>query len=338
MEQEDRPDTATEAMDELAIDAIEESTASPRAEQWRQYLSLIRNTPQLTEDEENALGKLIQAGHRAVLQLNELGATQDANAICPDHQLQEQEAKDAIRAADKAKRKLVEHNLRLAAYLAMQFRGRKIAMMDLIQDANFALMKAAENWDYGTGKRFGFVAQLYVKHTLTESCYRSEFHVPKNALYAMKKIETVSKIIYRELGHVDDAAIARELNVPLLTVKQLRTAVHNTERVISLDAPMGGNDERTLADTISGSGDDNPELIICGTILHEKMAAVLASLEPIEEKVVRLRFGFEDGATHSHEEVGRMCGTSPQVIQLAEARALRKLRHPSRSGQLTGLL
>lgn len=321
------------------IEEKEEGTPSSRADYWQQYQRLIKQTPLLTEEQEQELGKQILLGHRAIEQLKEIEKNNGANSALADPQLQEREVKAAIRTADKAKRQLVEHNLRLAAWIAMKFRSNKIAMMDLIQDANIALMKAAENWDYGAGKRFGYVAQLYVKQALTESCYKvGGFHIPKSVASAIRRIEAISTIVKSELGYTDDYVIARELNVPVLTVKQLRSAARNTQSTISLDSPLGDNDERTLADTISAPCEDSPELIICDAVLHEKMVVVLGSLEPIEEKVIRLRFGFEDGATHSQEDVGRLCGTSCEVIQLAEARALRKLRHPSRSGQLTGLL
>lgn len=313
------------------------------SEGLRDYLRAIREIPRITPEEERELGRLIQAGRVAAKRLAELEAARENGLMPIDYQSRIRELRRTIQAGEQAKRQLVERHLRLAASRTFRYKNRGVAMMDLIQDANMALMRAAENCDY-TGvpdNRFATFAAAYVDGALKESCNRvSVIHFSAFMLHAIRNVRKVSGIIWAVTGqNPTPKMVAEEMNAPLDLIYDLFDLWWTAWKITSLDAPISEEGEDPLLCLVVDEEDDgDPATVVTASSVRETVAAVLATLEHSEEKVIRFRFGFVDGSPHSQEEVSQACGMSLQEERLTEVRALRQLRHPSRSNQLVGLL
>jgi RNA polymerase primary sigma factor len=297
-------------------------------------MRLIRSAPPLTPEEEDALGNRIDAGRRAEKRLKDLNGAELINVE------EIRKCKATVREADSARRQLVERSLRFAAYLALRYQHRGVAVMDLIQDANIALIKAADRWEHHPEYRFAALAAKYIEGALKKSCYESCcIHLAPDMARAVIKINIVSRIMMMQLTHWPSAKeIADEMLLPIDLVKKIETASLESNTPSSLDKPVDEEEETTLGDLIPDRSAKTPEYLVMSGMLREKVESILATLEPEEEKVIRLRFGFEDGAVHTQEQIGRVFSWDVEDVRLTEAKAMRKLRHPSRSGQLVGFL
>jgi RNA polymerase primary sigma factor len=297
-------------------------------------MRLIRSAPPLTSEEEDVLGNRIDAGRRAEKRLKELDGAEQL------HMDEILKCKAVVREADSARRQLVERSLRFAAYLALRYRHRGVAVMDLIQDANIALIKAADRWEQLPEYRFTALAAKYIEGTLKESCYKSRcIHLAPDMARAVIKINIVSRVMMMQLAHWPSAKeIATEMLLPVDLVKKILRASLNSNTPSSLDKPVEEDEGTTLGDLIPDRSAKTPEYLVMSGMLREKVESILATLEPEEEKVIRLRFGFEDGTVHTQEQIGRVFSWEIEEVRLTEAKAMRKLRHPSRSGQLVGFL
>lgn len=306
----------------------------------RQFLdSLPERRPIPTPEEDQRMGEAIQAGHQAAKRLAELEKMEGSETLPDDYPRLVREVKDTISKGIKAKQELVERHLGLAVYIAGKYNSGTIEPMDLFQTACLALVKAADRWER-TDASFATYATAYIRGAVNH-CYdrASLVCIPVNTVLAIHKVNKVSTAIKATTGQtVTSEMIAAEMRLPLKLVRDLAATQHRTQ-MCSLDAPAYNNDEDDSDPLLAFvKAEDDPVKIVTNSIVKEKVAEVLSTLEPTEERVIRFRYGFVDKMPHTQQEVAHACGMTTTEEQLIETAALRRLRHPSRSGQLVGLL
>jgi len=269
------------------------------------YLKEIGRVPLLTPDEETELALKIQAGG-------------------PD--------------GEKAKQRLSEANLRLVVSIAKRYVGRGMQFLDLIQEGNLGLIKAVEKFDHTKGFKFSTYATWWIRQAITRAIadQARTIRIPVHMVETINKVKKVSSQLLHEYGHDPSAEeIAERLEMP---VDKVREIMRVAQEPVSLETPIGEEEDSHLGDFIPDDDAPVPAEAASQTLLKEQLADVLKTLTPREEKVLRLRFGLEDGRPRTLEEVGKEFNVTRERIRQIEAKALRKLRHPSRSKKLRDFL
>lgn len=268
----------------------------------RLYLKEIGKYPLLTTEEEIALAKQIAEGTP-----------------------QEQAA---------AKKKLSEANLRLVVSIAKRYVGRGMQFLDLIQEGNLGLIKAAEKFDYTKGYKFSTYATWWVRQAITRAIadQARTIRIPVHMVETINKLIRVNRQLAQELGRdPTPAEIAKEMGI---SESKVREIIKIAQEPVSLETPIGEEEDSHLGDFIEDENAPAPAEVASNAMMREQLQEVLHTLTPREEKVIRLRFGLEDGQAHTLEEVGKEFNVTRERIRQIEAKALRKIRHPGRSKKL----
>lgn len=268
----------------------------------RMYLKEIGKVPLLTSEEEIELAKQMEMGD------------------------------------DFAKRRLAEANLRLVVSIAKRYVGRGMQFLDLIQEGNLGLIKAVEKYDYSKGFKFSTYATWWIRQAITRSIadQARTIRIPVHMVETINRLVRTSRQLLQELGrepHPDE--IAQRMDLP---VERIREIMKISQDPVSLETPIGEEEDSHLGDFIQDEHVQVPIDAATFTLLHEQLMEVLDTLTEREQKVLRLRFGLDDGRPRTLEEVGREFNVTRERIRQIEAKALRKLRHPSRSKKLKDYL
>lgn len=268
----------------------------------RMYLKEIGRVPLLTAEEEVALAKRMQDGD------------------------------------EEAQKRLAEANLRLVVSIAKRYVGRGMLFLDLIQEGNLGLIKAVEKFDYTKGYKFSTYATWWIRQAITRAIadQARTIRIPVHMVETINKLIRVSRQLLQQLGREPaPEEIAKEMDI---TVERVREIMKIAQEPVSLETPIGEEEDSHLGDFIEDQDAPAPADAASFMLLKEQLEEVLDTLTPREEKVLRLRFGLDDGRARTLEEVGQNFGVTRERIRQIEAKALRKLRHPSRSRKLKDFL
>ena len=306
----------------------------------RMYLKEIGKVPLLSADEEIELAQNMEDGAVAIEKINVLKGRLDGASEEEKAEIKE-EIKTLQRNVDKgadAKKRLAEANLRLVVSIAKRYVGRGMLFLDLIQEGNLGLIKAVEKFDYKKGYKFSTYATWWIRQAITRAIadQARTIRIPVHMVETINKLIRVSRQLLQELGREPSPEeIAKEMSMP---VDRVREILKISQEPVSLETPIGEEEDSHLGDFIKDDNVPVPADAAAFTLLKEQLEEVLGTLTEREQKVLTLRFGLEDGRARTLEEVGKEFNVTRERIRQIEAKALRKLRHPSRSRKLKDYL
>ena len=306
----------------------------------RMYLKEIGKVPLLSADEEIELAQNMEDGAVAIEKINVLKGRLDGASEEEKAEIKE-EIKTLQRDVDKgadAKKRLAEANLRLVVSIAKRYVGRGMLFLDLIQEGNLGLIKAVEKFDYKKGYKFSTYATWWIRQAITRAIadQARTIRIPVHMVETINKLIRVSRQLLQELGREPSPEeIAKEMSMP---VDRVREILKISQEPVSLETPIGEEEDSHLGDFIKDDNVPVPADAAAFTLLKEQLEEVLGTLTEREQKVLTLRFGLEDGRARTLEEVGKEFNVTRERIRQIEAKALRKLRHPSRSKKLKDFL
>ena len=299
-------------------------------------LEEIQEIEEITEEEladTDAMADTFSTDDPVRMYLKEIGKVP---LLTPE---EERELAMKMAAGDEdAKRRMAEANLRLVVSIAKRYVGRGMLFLDLIQEGNLGLIKAVEKFDYEKGYKFSTYATWWIRQAITRAIadQARTIRIPVHMVETINKVIRVSRQLLQELGHdPSPEEIAAEMG---MSVEKVRDILKIAQEPVSLETPIGEEEDSHLGDFIQDEDASEPSEAASLTLLKEQLAEVLDTLTPREKKVLELRFGMIDGRTRTLEEVGKEFNVTRERIRQIEAKALRKLRHPSRSKRLRDFL
>ena len=323
-------------LESLGIDVLGDDALLPVDEDALPELEELEEIEEVTEEEMNeteAMADTFSTDDPVRMYLKEIGKVP---LLTPE---EEQDlAKRMAEGDEEAKRRMAEANLRLVVSIAKRYVGRGMLFLDLIQEGNLGLIKAVEKFDYTKGYKFSTYATWWIRQAITRAIadQARTIRIPVHMVETINKVIRVSRQLLQELGHDPSAEeIAAEMNMP---VDKVRDILKIAQEPVSLETPIGEEEDSHLGDFIPDEDASEPSEAASFSLLKEQLMEVLDTLTPREKKVLELRFGIVDGRTRTLEEVGKEFNVTRERIRQIEAKALRKLRHPSRSKKLRDFL
>lgn len=342
-EDDDADDIILDEEDEVEVEKIDLSVPDGVSveDPVRMYLKEIGKVPLLSAEEEIDLAQKMEEGNVAqekiVILKNRIEESEDEAEIADLKEEIKTLQKDVDAGAD-AKKRLAEANLRLVVSIAKRYVGRGMLFLDLIQEGNLGLIKAVEKFDYRKGYKFSTYATWWIRQAITRAIadQARTIRIPVHMVETINKLIRVSRQLLQELGREPSPEeIAEEMGMP---VERVREILKISQEPVSLETPIGEEEDSHLGDFIKDDNVPVPADAAAFTLLKEQLEEVLGTLTEREQKVLTLRFGLEDGRARTLEEVGKEFNVTRERIRQIEAKALRKLRHPSRSRKLKDYL
>ena len=316
-------DTVFDAFEEIRVDLTDDFDVEPDVEDLKEVENL--KLDQITETSFEG----ISVDDPVRMYLREIGRIP---LLSYDEELEL--AKKVLAGDEAAKQKLAESNLRLVVSIAKKYVGRGMLFLDLIQEGNMGLMKAVEKFDYTKGFKFSTYATWWIKQAITRAIadQARTIRIPVHMVETINRLIRTSRHLLQQLGREPTPEeIAAEMEIPVERVAEIQKIAQDP---VSLETPIGEEDDSHLGDFIQDEDSPAPHDAASYTLLREQLEEVMSTLTPREAKVLKLRFGLEDGKARTLEEVGKEFDVTRERIRQIEAKALRKLRHPSRSKKL----
>jgi len=324
------PEEEEEEAKKAVVQEIDLSVKAPTNDPVRMYLKEIGKVPLLTAKEEVTLAKRIEAGEKAAETLEREEESLPRDEV--------RKLRRVERDGMNAKKKLVEANLRLVVSIAKRYVGRGMLFLDLIQEGNLGLIRAVEKFDYRKGFKFSTYATWWIRQAITRAIadQARTIRIPVHMVETINKLIRIQRQLLQELGREPmPEEIADEMG---LTPEKVREILKISQEPVSLETPIGEEEDSQLGDFIEDQEAEVPADAASFSLLQEQLQEVLDTLSERERKVIERRFGLIDGHPRTLEEVGRVFGVTRERIRQIESKTLSKLRHPNRSAKLRDYL
>lgn len=317
-------DKVFDAFEDLGVDILQEDIEEPDIEDLEEVEDI-----KIDEIDLNIVSDGVNVDDPVRMYLREIGKI---HLLTYEEELEL--AKKVLEGDEEAKQRLAESNLRLVVSIAKKYVGRGMLLLDLIQEGNMGLIKAVEKFDYSKGFKFSTYATWWIRQAITRAIadQARTIRIPVHMVETINKLIRTSRHLLQQLGREPTPEeIAKEMEIPVEKVTEIQKIAQDP---VSLETPIGEEDDSHLGDFIQDDDSPAPQDSAAYTLLKEQLEEVMETLTPREAKVLKLRFGLEDGKARTLEEVGKEFMVTRERIRQIEAKALRKLRHPSRSKKL----